>query len=181
MAYLAPSLKRVFADLDSTYPSRDRRTDGWYRAGAWTGHDTDHMAAPSGVVRAIDIDKDGIWAWWVASQLARPIGVVRYVIYDRMWAHARTGFTWEKYSGTSNPHTDHIHVSIEHTLFAENYSDTLFFVDTGGAAHGRSLEKPDDSSSWDYSSQVGGVAGKFADATADISGYAQALNRLRSL
>lgn len=181
MAYLAPSLKNLFMFLDQAYPNRDRRTDGWYRAGAWTGHDTDHMAAPSGVVRAIDIDKDGIWAWDVASRLARPIGVVRYVIYDRMWAHARTGFKWEPYSGTSNPHTDHIHVSIEHTAFAENYNGNLLYGDTGGAASGGSQTKPDSSSSWDFSTQVDGISGKFSEATTDIAGYAHGLNSLRSL
>jgi len=122
MATLAPSLRRLFDELDDVWPNRDRRTDGWYRDCKWVDHGTDHCPDTSGRVHAIDIDKDGIDPDFVVSKLIRMNDVVRYVIWNRhIWEH-KNGWRKDDYHGTSNPHTDHIHVSIEHTDKARGWS-----------------------------------------------------------
>jgi len=121
VAFLAPSLKELFNQLDDTWPNRDRRTDGWYRNCVWVDHGTDHCPTASGMVHAIDIDKDGIDPDYVVSKLIKMNNVVRYVIWNRhIWEH-KNGWRRDDYHGTDNPHTDHIHVSIEHTYAAEHF------------------------------------------------------------
>lgn len=121
MATLAPSLKLLFAELDSHWPKRDRRTDGWYRPPSQCTRPSDHCADSRGRVRAIDIDKDGIDADWVVGQIIKDFLPTEYVIWNRhIWSRS---YNWRKrkYTGTSNPHTDHIHVSIRHTEGAWSY------------------------------------------------------------
>lgn len=125
MATLAPSLRALFNELDDVWPNRDRRTDGWYRDCVWVDHGTDHCPDSYGMVHAIDIDKDGINADLVVRALIKMDLVVRYVIWNRhIWEH-KNGWRMDNYTGTSNPHTDHIHVSIEHTFGAQRYTGSF--------------------------------------------------------
>lgn len=126
--FLASSLVKLGTEIDRRWPNRDDSSDG-------AVGDTSHQARKSdhnpdwnagGVVRAIDVDKDGIN---VSALLDAVIGDHRvwYVIWDRH-IYSRTS-NWEKrpYDGP-NPHEHHIHISINHTRAAENDTSAWFVV-----------------------------------------------------
>lgn len=115
--YEAPVLVRLKDDLNMRWPGRDHRSDGSIGDAAHAARSSDHNPAASGVVRARDIDKDGIHVPTVmAALLLHPS--TRYVIYSRKIYHIDNLFKPKVYTG-SNPHTGHLHVSIEHTKAAE--------------------------------------------------------------
>jgi peptidoglycan hydrolase-like protein with peptidoglycan-binding domain len=117
---VAKCLVQLRQEVDGRWPNRDRRTDGTigdlHHCGA--GHTSDHCPNAQGVVRAFDIDADGIATAFLAEHL-RQLGLNGdqrfrnggYVIYNRRIASEVQGFTWRQYTGDS-PHTDHIHVSV---------------------------------------------------------------------
>lgn len=113
MAVLAPSLRNLFNELDVRWPQRDRRTDGWIGDAAHQARQSDHNPDSRGIVHAIDIDKDGLDPNIVISAAARDDRPTSYVIYNR-WIYRRSS-NWDPrpYTGT-NPHTDHLHVSIQY-------------------------------------------------------------------
>lgn len=118
MAYLARSLRGLRDEINHKWPKRDKRSDGWlgdYRHAART---SDHNPGPGGIVRALDIDKDGISPATVVAA-ARKHPATEYVIFNRtIWTRA-SGFRPRRYTG-SDPHTNHIHVSIRHNSPAYN-------------------------------------------------------------
>lgn len=180
MASLAPSLRRLFNELDDVWPKRDRRTDGWYRNCRWEDHGTDHCPTTDGMVHAIDIDKDGINADLVVSKLVKMGGVVRYVIWNRHIWQNKNGWRKEEYSGTSNPHTDHIHVSIEHTDKAEQWSGGFGISKGIGEIIGEIVGAAVMPSNWDSSASIGLSTTHLNDMVRDVTGYAYAIKSLRS-
>ena len=115
--YLAPSLDNLFRELDSRWPRRDRRTDGWYTNSRVSyGHNRNER----GLVHAIDVDKDGINGDWVVNNIYKGGNILWYVIWNRRIYSRNTGFRARNYTG-SNPHTDHLHIEIMHTVTAEKY------------------------------------------------------------
>lgn len=115
--YLAPSLARLRTAINLRWPDRDHSSDGWIGDTAHQARVSDHNPAPSGVVRALDVDKDGVH---IPTVLAAAMlhTWVRYVIHDRRIFHIDNDFAPKRYTGT-NPHTEHIHVSLEHAVAAE--------------------------------------------------------------
>lgn len=110
--HLAPSLVSLRTETNSNWPKRDKGSDGWIGDTSHSARKSDHNPdyADGGIVRAIDVDKDGIN---VNAFLNATIFDKRtsYVIWNRrIWGGTR----WRKYEG-SNGHTKHIHVSIKHT------------------------------------------------------------------
>lgn len=119
---LAGALVAFRSGVNARWPNRDKTSDG-------TVGDVAHQARSSasdhnpwivvdgvGVVRAVDIDRDGIDAAWLAEQvrLAGAAGDNRlvgggYVIFNRKISRADWR-GWNTYTG-SNPHTSHVHVS----------------------------------------------------------------------
>lgn len=106
--------------VNTRWPNRDKASDGWIGDAAHASRSSDHnpwiVVNGWGVVRARDIDKDGIDAAWLAEEL-RKMGAARdprligggYVIFNRRIT--KPDFSgWQVYNG-SNPHTSHIHVS----------------------------------------------------------------------
>lgn len=129
--FLAPSLVKLYVEeINARWPNRDRASDGWIGDPSHAARSSDHnpdWSAPGarrGVVRAVDIDTDGID---VRALLNEVIGDPRvwYVIYDRV-IYSRT-YDWRAlhYSG-SDPHTGHVHLSIMHTETAENDTTQWF-------------------------------------------------------
>lgn len=116
--YLAPSLARFRTSINTRWPNRDKSTDGWIGDAAHASRTSDHNPDPvTGVVRAIDIDKDGIHVPTVlAAAFLHP--AVRYVIHNRKIYHVDKKFKPAVYTG-ANDHTAHIHTSIQHTKAAE--------------------------------------------------------------
>jgi peptidoglycan hydrolase-like protein with peptidoglycan-binding domain len=116
----AKSLSRLKRDVDRRWPNRDRRTDGFIGDAAHCGGGgtSDHCVNSAGVVRAFDIDADGISAGWLAEHLRRlgargdpRLANGGYVIFNRRIASWSHEWRWRHYTG-DNPHTDHIHLSV---------------------------------------------------------------------
>lgn len=124
--YLAPSLVDLRIEVNRLWPNRDRTSDGSIGDASHAARKSDHNPDwdAGGVVRAIDIDKDGID---VQALLDATIGDHRvfYVIWDRH-IYSRT-YGWKKrpYDGP-NPHTKHVHISIQHTRAAETDTSLWF-------------------------------------------------------
>jgi Putative peptidoglycan binding domain len=118
-AYLAPSLARFRTSINTRWPNRDKGTDGWIGDAAHQSRTSDHNKDPkTGVVRALDVDKDRLHVpTLIAAGLLHDS--IRYVIYNRRIMHVDNLFRPKRYTG-SNPHTAHVHFSIEHTRTAEN-------------------------------------------------------------
>jgi hypothetical protein len=124
--HLAPSLAALFDEVDARWPHRDHGSDGAKgdaaHAATVSDHNPDYSAG--GVVRAIDVDKDGID---VEQLLDATVGDqrVHYVIWNRRIASVTYGWVWNPYTG-SNPHDHHIHISIQHTHAAETDTSPWF-------------------------------------------------------
>jgi hypothetical protein len=178
MATLAPSLKLLFRELDAHWPNRDRRTDGWYRPPSACSRPSDHCADSRGRVRAIDIDKDGINPDWVVARLIHSHLPTAYVIWNRhIWSESQ-GWRKRKYTGTSNPHTDHIHVSIRHTEGAWGFTSGWGVAQgTGGFGQAPAAESLD--TDWDFSPQVRGIGDWLQSLGDSTQGYSLGIKGLR--
>lgn len=118
-AYEAPSLRRLRDTADFLWPNRDRRSDGWIGDADHQTRTSDHNKDPkTGVVRARDLDTDGINKYRVLAALMTRAGM-RYVIHDGRIYRAADQWRPRRYEG-SNPHPGHVHGSLEHTVAAEN-------------------------------------------------------------
>lgn len=124
--YLAASLIALGNEINVRWPNRDTASDGAIGDASHQARVSDHNPdwSAGGVVRAIDIDKDGID---VQALLNATIGDQRvwYVIWDGH-IYSRT-YNWAKrvYTG-SDPHTGHVHISIVHNRTAENDTSRWF-------------------------------------------------------
>jgi len=105
--------------VDDSYISRDTTSDGWLGDYRHASRPSDHNPDESGIVRAIDIDRDlsGKTKPDLMPDLAEQIrlcaksdGRIAYIIFDGRIASSRLGFRWRKYTG-SNKHNHHCHVS----------------------------------------------------------------------
>lgn len=129
--YEAPVLARLKQSVNTRWPNRDHESDGWIGDLAHQRKTSDHNPDANGVVHARDIDKDGIHVPTVlASLLIHPS--TRYAIFNKKIYHVNTGFKPARYTG-SNPHTGHLHVSIEHTNTARNSRDMWRFISAAPA------------------------------------------------
>ncbi len=133
--FLAPSLVRLRAELNKRWPNRDKASDGSIGDSAHSNRTSDHNPASTGVVRAIDIDKDGIDPKWVVSRLIKH-PATQYVIFNRVIWSRSYGFKPRRYHG-ANPHDKHIHVSLRHAASADNNATTWL-----GASTSPSKPKP---------------------------------------
>jgi hypothetical protein len=125
--FLAPSLRALFAEVNSMAPRRNKLSDGSIGDEKHQTRKSDHNPDPSagGIVRAIDVTHDphgGCDCNQLASRIqSRRDPRVAYVIFHhRIMAGAGgpSPWTWRQYNGPS-PHDHHMHVSIRHTHAAE--------------------------------------------------------------
>src|SRR5687767_6363048 len=116
--YLAPSLARLRTSINTRWPGRDKSSDGWIGDAAHQSRTSDHNPdPPSMVVRALDVDRDGVHMPTVlAAMMLHP--EIRYVIYNSRIMHVDARMKPARYTG-ANKHTRHVHGSIEHTKAAE--------------------------------------------------------------
>ena len=113
----APALNKLVEEVNAAYPERDKTSDGWIGDPSHQARVSDHNPdySAGGVVRAQDLDIDGIDVDNVISHLINDWRI-SYVIYNgRIWGGSR----WRKYEG-ANQHTKHIHSSLKHASSAEN-------------------------------------------------------------
>jgi hypothetical protein len=108
--------------FDDTFPDRDRTSDGWIGDTRHSARPSDHNPdAKTGVVRAIDVDRDvsGSDKPDLMPDIADQIRLyakadkskrIAYIIFNHKIASPRMGWRWRKYSGI-NPHTKHLHIS----------------------------------------------------------------------
>jgi peptidoglycan hydrolase-like protein with peptidoglycan-binding domain len=117
---VAKALLQLRAEIDARWPNRDRRTDGTIgdTRHCGPGRTSDHCPNANGVVRALDVDSDGIPAGWLAEHIRKrgAAGDPRladggYVIFNRRIASWKRGWKWNDYTGDS-PHLDHLHISV---------------------------------------------------------------------
>ena len=116
--WLSKSAETLRRQINSAFPDRDKRSDGWIGDARHSATRSDHNPAlPSGIVRAIDVDSDlggpANNAHYLADQL-RLLGKtdkrLAYVIFNHKIASPILFWKWRKYKGI-NPHTSHIHIS----------------------------------------------------------------------
>lgn len=117
--YLAPSLISLRNELNAAHPNRDKSSDGWIGDASHAARASDHNPdwTAGGVVRAIDVDKDGI----DIDALFRALIAddrVEYIIWAGHIATRANGFRWAVYTGP-NDHSKHMHVSLRHIKSAE--------------------------------------------------------------
>jgi hypothetical protein len=108
--------------FDDTFPDRDRTSDGWIGDTRHSARPSDHNPdAKTGVVRAIDVDRDvsGSAKPDLMPDIANQIRLYAkadqskrcaYIIFEGRIASPRMGWRWRKYKG-SNPHNKHCHIS----------------------------------------------------------------------
>lgn len=127
--YLAHSLVALRNEIDRKWPNRDKGSDGAVGDTAHSARKSDHNPDwdAGGIVRAIDVDKDGIDVPALLAAVVRDPRVA-YVIWNRRIASATDDgnpWDWEPYSG-SNPHDKHVHISIKHTAGAATNTSRWF-------------------------------------------------------
>lgn len=176
MPTLSPSLDLLFDEIDARWPSRDRRTDGWYRSPS-VGKSVGHNPGARGLVHAIDVDKDGIRPLWIIDNIYRNKAVMFYIIWDRRVWSTSTGWDGHRYTG-SNPHTDHMHIEIHQTVTAENFRAgwgiapaTSGFGQAPSSGFGAALDFDPTPTMDSYANIMGDLGGKarwMADAVAGI-------------
>lgn len=114
---LAPALAALIADVNHLWPARDKSYDGTIGDAAHAARKSEHNPnrdpsddVPDGYVTAADITSNGIDVDRViATLIADPR--VWYVIHNRVIRSRTYGFKAQAYNGT-NPHTHHVHVSL---------------------------------------------------------------------
>jgi hypothetical protein len=133
-AWLSKSAVQLREQIDDSFPDRDRSSDGWIAdARHMSAGKSDHIPdASSGVVRAIDIDRDlsGKAKPDVMPYLAEQIRVaaksgekrIAYIIFDSRIASSKKSWAWRAYDGF-NKHNHHCHISFT----KEGDSDNSFF------------------------------------------------------
>lgn len=117
--FLAPSLIQLRNEINAAHPSRDKTSDGWIGDASHAARASDHNPdyAAGGIVRAIDVDKDGIDVNRLLQICFAHPTWVEYVIWNYGIYTVQNGFRRAAYNG-SNPHDKHVHISIRHTATA---------------------------------------------------------------
>jgi hypothetical protein len=116
---LSKAGQQLRLQIDDSYSSRDKTSDGWLGDYRHSTRTSDHNPDSKGIVRAIDIDRDlsGKKKPDLMPDLADQIRHaaksdkrIAYIIFAGKIASPRMGWRWRKYSGI-NPHDSHCHIS----------------------------------------------------------------------
>jgi hypothetical protein len=118
---LSKAGQQLRLQIDDSYPSRDRTSDGWIGDTRHSARPSDHNpdAKANFIVRAVDIDRDLAGKKKpdlmpdLADQIrhaAKSDKRIAYIIFAGKIASPRMGWRWRKYSGI-NPHDHHCHIS----------------------------------------------------------------------
>jgi len=106
--------------VDDSYPDRDRTSDGWIGDTRHSARPSDHNPDATGIVRAIDIDRDlsGKAKPDLMPDLADQLRLcakrgdkrISYVIFNGRIASSKKAWAWRPYDGI-NKHNHHCHIS----------------------------------------------------------------------
>jgi len=116
---LSNAAEQLRSEINTKYPKRDKRSDGWVGDTAHNARKSDHNPDSNGWVRAIDIDSDLVKgsnkASWLLAEQIKQIGQkgdkrLSYIIHQHRIASPRQNWAWRVYKG-SNPHVSHLHIS----------------------------------------------------------------------
>lgn len=114
---LAPALVDLIAEVDETWPGRPTGSDGSIGDTAHSNRQSEHNPNDHGLVTAVDITKKSAAMMTRIRQAAVADDRVWYVIHDgSIWSRTH-GFKKAPYQG-SNPHRQHMHISLRQTADA---------------------------------------------------------------
>ena len=117
--HLAPALDRLRDEVNAKWPNRSKASDGTIGDASHSARTSDHNPNSRGSVNAMDITKSGIDTD-VLIAAAKKHPSVRYIIHNRRIMNRDIGnFRSRPYSG-SNPHTQHVHISLYQRRSAED-------------------------------------------------------------
>jgi hypothetical protein len=121
---LANSLDKLRSQINTKYPNRDKKSDGWIGDAKHKSRSSDHNAwfndkRGSGIVSALDIDKDltpTVKVDVIVNALfASKDKRIKYIIFNlRITERNKQGviYKWIPYHG-KNSHKEHAHVSVK--------------------------------------------------------------------
>lgn len=114
--FLSPALATLHAQINARWPNRDKASDGWIGDAAHNARKSDHNPdyTDGGIVRAIDVDKDGVDMDMLVNVLLNDPRTW-YVIWNKRISYGKhvdgVPMGWRPYTGT-NTHERHMHVSV---------------------------------------------------------------------
>jgi hypothetical protein len=119
-AWLSKSAVQLREQIDDCFPDRDRASDGWIGDARHSAAKSDHNPThDTGVVRAIDVDKDLNKIKGLPVHLVEQLRLyaksdkrkrISYIIFDGKICSAKGNWKYRAYTGF-NPHKHHIHIS----------------------------------------------------------------------
>jgi hypothetical protein len=115
---VAGSLLTLRSQIDALYPGRDKASDGTVGDAAHQAEQSDHNPDSQGIVRALDITHDPAHGCDI-DKLTDALAAGRdprisYVIANQLIMSGPAGpdpWVWRTYGG-SDPHTNHVHISV---------------------------------------------------------------------
>lgn len=117
---LAKSLITLRDQVDGAWPNRNKASDGTIGDASHAAVQSEHNPNSSGVVTAIDITQDpssGADMQALADALTSSNDDrIWYIIFNRRIWYPTVG--WKPYSGTSDPHTNHLHLSVNQNPYS---------------------------------------------------------------
>lgn len=175
---LANSLVRLRDQVDALYPGRSKASDG-------TIGDVAHQAQGSasdhnpwiidgngvGVVSALDLTHDpahGLDIAALGDLLAATRDYrIKYLIRNRQVLIPADGWYWQAYTGTADPHTNHIHISASESAYDDTQQwnlkegeDMPELVNRGDVINGYNNEQGRDPSEVEIAIYAGKVTWK---------------------
>ena len=115
--HLAPSLVQLRNEVNARWPRRPKGSDGTVGDTSHSARASDHNPNNRDSVNAFDITYPGVDPKAIIAAVAKH-PAAKYVIFNRKIYTRQNQWKAEAYHG-SNPHTTHLHVSIQQTVAAE--------------------------------------------------------------
>ena len=136
---VAGSLLTLRSQVNALYPNRDKSSDGTIGDAAHQGGVSDHNPDALGIVRALDITHDPAHGCdidkFTDALAAGRDPRISYVIANQLIMSGPAGpdpWAWRTYYG-SDPHTNHVHVSVVADAIADHTTAWVLPGLTGGA------------------------------------------------